>query len=144
MTKRYLVIVTAWLLHTASWFLPAVSGLLGSMDQGMPGYAVFVSQTFGLLFSRTASADPWYGTSISAAGVVTTVLFVLGSPWILWRASRTPWRAAACVATAAFFVNCQWYVFYVPDRSDLGIGYFLWCASFGILAIGLFVLAGSN
>jgi hypothetical protein len=48
------------------------------------------------------------------------------------------------VATAAFFVNCQWYVFYVPDRSDLGIGYFLWCASFGILAIGLFVLAGSN
>jgi hypothetical protein len=46
------------------------------------------------------------------------------------------------VATAAFVVNCQWYVFYVPDRSDLGVGYFLWCSSFGLLAIGLFLLAG--
>jgi hypothetical protein len=30
-----------------------------------------------------ASADPWYGTAISVAGVITTVLFVLGSPWIV-------------------------------------------------------------
>jgi len=145
MTKRYLVIATAWLLHTASWFLPAVKGFLGSrLDQGIPGWAVFLSQTCALRHCGVASADPWYGTAISVAGIVTTVLFVLGSPWIVWRASRKLRHSAAFVATAAFVVNCQWYVFYVPVRSDLGVGYFLWCASFALLAFGLFWLAGTS
>ncbi len=145
MTKRYLVIATAWLLQTASWFLPAVKGFLGSrLDHGMPGWEVFLSQTCALRPCGVASADPWYGTAISAAGVVATVLFVLASPWIVWRGSRKLRRAAALVAATAFVVNCQWYVFYVPVRSDLGVGYFLWCFSFGLLAIGLFFLAGSS
>ena len=145
MTKRYLVIATAWLLHTASWFLPAVKGFLGSrLDPGIPGWVVFLSQTCALRPCGDTSADPWYGTAISAAGVVTTVLFVLGSPVVVWRGSRKLRRTAAFVAAAAFVINCQWYVFYVPVRSDLGVAYFLWCSSFGLLAIGLFLLAGSN
>jgi hypothetical protein len=145
MTKRYVVIVTAWLLQATSWFLPAIKGFLGSrLDRGIPGWEVFLSQTCALRPCGAESADPWYGTVISAAGVITTVLFVLASPWIVWLASRRLRRAAALVATAAFVVNCQWYAFYVPDRSDLAVGYFLWCSSFGLLAIGLFVLAGSN
>jgi hypothetical protein len=73
MTKRYLVIATAWLLHTASWFLPAIKGFLGDrLDHGIPGWDVFLSQTCVLLPCGDASADPWYGTPISAAGVVTT------------------------------------------------------------------------
>jgi len=145
MSKRYLVIATAWLLHVASWFLPAVRGFLGSnLDHGIPGWAVFLSQTCALRPCGVASADPWYGTAISAAGVVTTVLFVIASPWLVFRASRKLRYAAAFVAIAAFLVNSLWYVFYVPVRSDLGVGYFLWCSSFGLLAIGLFLLAGSK
>ena len=145
MTKRYVVIATAWLLHATSWFLPAIKGFLGiRLDHSIPGWQVFLSKTCALRPCGAESADPWYGTAISAAGVVTTVLFVLASPWIVWRGSRRLRRAAAFAATAAFVVNCQWYVFYVPDRSDLGVGYFLWCSSFGLLAIGLFLLAGSN
>ncbi|HEX4424902.1 MAG TPA: hypothetical protein VH079_05865 [Terriglobales bacterium] len=145
-TKRYFVIATAWLLQTASWFLPAIKDFLGSrLDHSVAGWEVFLSQTCALLpCAEARSADPWYGTAISAAGVMTTVLFVFASPWIVWRASRTLRRAAAFVAAAAFVVNSQWYVFYVPVRSDLGVGYFLWCSSFGLLAIGLFFLAGSN
>lgn len=144
-TKRYVVIGTAWLLHATSWFLPAIKGFLGSrLDHSLPGWEVFLSQTCALRPCGTESADPWYGTAISAAGVVTTVLFVLASPGIVWRGSRRLRRVAAFAATAAFVVNCLWYVFYVPDRSDLGVGYFLWCSSFGLLAIGLFLLAGSN
>ena len=139
MTKRYLVIAAAWSLHAASWFLPAIKGFLGSrLDHGIPGWSVCLSQTCALRPCGVASADPWYGTAISAAGVLTTVLFVLVSPWIVWRASAKLRRAAALVAAGGFVVNSQWYVFYVPDRSDLGVGYFLWCASFALLAIGLF------
>jgi hypothetical protein len=145
MTKRYLVIATAWLLHGASWFLPAVKGFLGSrLDQGIPGWDVFLGATCALLPCGSPSADPWYGRALGAAGAITTVLFVLASPWIVWRASRNLRRAAAFLAGIAFVVNSQWYVFYVPVRSDLGIGYFLWCSSFGLLAIGLFVIARPN
>jgi hypothetical protein len=145
MTKRYLVITTAWLIHVASWFLPTVKGFLGSrLDHGIAGWEVFLSQTCALRPCGVASADPWYGTAISIAGVTTTVLFVLGSPWIVWRGSRNLRRAAAFVAGAAFVVNSQWYVFYAPVKSDLGVGYFLWCSSFGLLAIGLSFLAGSD
>ena len=149
MTKRYLVIATAWLLHTASWFLPAIKGFLGSrLDHGIPGWEVFLAASRALSCAlrpcEDKSADPWFWTAFSVAGAVTTVLFVLASPWIVWRASRKLRRSAAFVAAAAFVVNSQWYVFFVPDRSDLGVGYFLWCSSFGVLAIGLFLLAGSN
>lgn len=145
MTKRYLLIATAWLVHTAAWFLPAIKGFLGSkLDHGIPGWSVFLAETCALRPCEGTSVDPWYGTAISAIGVVTTVLLVFGSPWIVWRASRRLRRAAAFVMAGAFAVNSQWYVFYVPDRSDLGVGYFLWCGSFALLAIGLFWLAGTG
>jgi hypothetical protein len=145
MRRAHLLILLAWLLQTASWILPAVKGFLGSrIDHGIPGWAVFLSETCALRPCGVASADPWYGTAISGAGVVTTVLFLLGSPWIVWRASGKLRRGAALVAAGAFVVNSQWYVFYVPVRSDLGVGYFLWCGSFALLAIGLFWLAGTS
>lgn len=145
MTRRHLVIAAAWSLQMASWFLPAVKGLLGSrLDHGIPGWSVFLAETCALRPCEGTSVDPWYGTAISVIGVVTTVLFVLVSPWIVWRASRKLRRAVALVMAGAFVVNSLWYVFYVPDRSDLGVGYFLWCASFALLAIGLFWLAGAS
>src|SRR5690349_12344816 len=137
MTKRHLMIAAAWLLQTASWFLPVVKGFLGSrLDHGVPGWSVFLAATCALRPCEGTSVDPWYWTAISVVGVVATVLFVLVSPWIVWRASRKVHRAAAFVMAGAFVVNSQWYIFYVPDRSDLGVGYFLWCASFATLAIG--------
>jgi hypothetical protein len=143
--KHYLVIAMAWALHAASWFLPAVRSLLGGrLAESIRGWEVFLAQTCALWPCADNSVDPWYGTAISAAGVISTVLFVLGSPWIVWRAARRVRRAAAIAAAAAFVVNSQWYVFYVPDRCDLGVGYDLWCFSFGLLAVGLFMLANSN
>jgi hypothetical protein len=145
MTKRYLVIATAWLLHSASWFLPAVKGFLGSrLDHGIPGWDVFLGATCALLPCGTPTLDPWYGRALAAAGAITTILFVFASPWIVWRASRKLRHAAAFVAGVAFVVNSQWYLFYVPVRSDLGVGYFLWCCSFGLLALGLLLPARSN
>jgi len=118
---------------------------LGSrLDHGIAGWQVFLAETCALRPCADASADSWYGEAISAVGVITTALFVLASPWIVWRASRKVRRAAAFAAGVAFVVNCQWYVFYVPVRSDLGVGYFLWCSSFALLAIGLFLLTAQT
>lgn len=145
MNKARLVIAAAWLLHAASWFLPAIKTFLGgTLDFGIPGWSVFLAETCALRPCEGTSVDPWYGTAISAIGVITTVLFVIVSPWIVWRGSNKLRRGAAVVASGAFVVNSLWYVFYVPDRSDLGIGYFFWCSSFALLAIGLFWLSGKS
>src|SRR5260370_40610533 len=103
-----------------------------------------LAQTCALGPCGAESADPWNGTAISAAGVVTTVLFVFASPWIVWRASRKVRLAAALVAAAAFVVNSQWYVFYVPHMSDLAVGNYLWCSSVGLLSIILFYLSAAD
>jgi len=45
-TKRYVVIATAWLVHATSWFLPAINGFLGSrLDHSISGWEVFLAQT---------------------------------------------------------------------------------------------------
>ena len=65
MRRAHLLILLAWLLQTASWILPAVKGFLGSrIDHGIPGWAVFLSETCALRPCGVASADPWYGTAI--------------------------------------------------------------------------------
>ena len=96
----------------------------------------------------TAFYDPggftsWYGEVIAALSVVGTVLFIFGSPWVALRGSRRSLRASACAALAAFIVNAQYYLLF-DDHDDLRIGYFVWCLSFGVLAVGLFVLAGQK
>jgi len=106
MTKRYLVIATAWLLHTASFFLPAIKGFLGSrLDHGILGWEAFGGATCALRPCGETSGEVWYVTAMGAAGAITTVLFVLASPWIVWRASRKLRRSAAFVAAAAFVVK---------------------------------------
>jgi hypothetical protein len=144
MTRRHPIIVVAWVLQIASWFLPTMKGFLGSrLDHGIPGWSVFLAASCAMRPCDGTSVEPWYGEAIAVIGVATTVLFVFVSPWIVWRASRKFRRAAALITAGAFIVNSLWYVFYVPVRSDLGVGYFIWCASFALLAIA-FWLAGTS
>jgi hypothetical protein len=75
---------------------------------------------------------------------MTTLIFVVGSPLVVFRGSSSVQRTAAWVAAAAFVFNAHWYVFGELERSELRIGYFLWLLSFAILALGLFDLARQN
>jgi hypothetical protein len=107
---------------------------------GLPGWEAF----------RTAlSPLGAYGTAFSGIGAVaavlsavTTVLFVVGSAWILRRGSNSVRRASAWIAVGSFALDAHWYFFY--GRGDLGllIGYFLCWISFLVMAVGLFDLAG--
>jgi hypothetical protein len=73
----------------------------------------------------------------------TTLLFVLGSMWVVWAGSRAVRRASAWIAASSFIVNAQWFLHFGSDRIDLRVGYFLWWFSFLLLAIGLFQLSRS-
>ena len=72
---------------------------------------------------------------------VTTILFVLGAGWVVAIRSRILRRVSAWIAACAFIINAHWIFWFGPDQFNLRVGYFLWWASFLLLAIGLFLLS---
>lgn len=127
----------AWLVHVAAWFLPIVKGL-DTFPKVVPGWYAFRVASCGVWPCEDMHFDTWFGAVLSALSAITTLLFVLGSPWVILRGSHSMRRASAWVAAISFIVNVHWYVLFGSDRSDLRIGYFLWWLSFMFLAIGLF------
>jgi hypothetical protein len=92
---------------------------------------------------RDTKFEHWYNSVFATVSAASTLLFILGSLWVVSFGSRTVRRAFAWIATSAFVVSAHWYIFFGPDRKDLRIGYFLWWLSFLLLALGLFDLSGS-
>jgi hypothetical protein len=144
MRRAHLLILGAWLIFAAAWFLPVVSNG-GKFPSTLPGWQAF----------RTALSPVWpyegaqftgIGAVSAVLSAVTTILFVVvfmgGSPRIVWRGSRSARRMSAWVAVGAFVLDAHWYFFYGMNQSGLMIGYFLWWFSFLVMAAGLFDLAG--
>ena len=101
------------------------------------GWAAFLFSSTAF-WPRTDSVfGRWYESVLATASVVTTVLFIFGSPWAVLRDSRSIRRMSAWVAATAFIFNAHWYILLRRDGwvSGLGIGYFLWCSSFVLLAM---------
>jgi hypothetical protein len=100
--------------------------------------------------ARAVSPSHFLGTGyeavLSTLSVLTTLFFIVGSPWAVLRGTRSLRRVSAWVSAASFLFNAHWYIRLRPDGriSNLGVGYFLWWLSFAVLAIGLFELAGRN
>ena len=143
MRRAHLLILVAWLLHAAAWFLPIVKDM-PRFPSTLPGWEAF----------RTASGAVWpyegvhftsgFYAVLATVSAVATALFIFGSPWVVLRGSHSLRRASAWAAATAGIVNAHWYVLFGRDRSDLRIGYFIWWFSFLLLAIGLFDLAGQH
>jgi hypothetical protein len=142
MRKAYLVIAAAWLLHLAAWFLPVIKP--GELRPAMPGWEAFRYATCGVLTCKGVQFDTWYDAVLSTISAITTLFFILASPWVVLRGARSLRRGFAWAAAAAFIFNAHWIVIFGSDRSELTTGYYLWWCSFVLLAIGLFGLAGGN
>lgn len=139
------VILTAWVLHVAAWFLPVI-GEGTTLPHGLPGWQALRFALCAVWPYRDASFEHWYNAVLATISGATAPLFILGSVWVVWFGSRTVRRVSAWIAASAFVINAHWYVFVLfgPDPKDLKIGYFLWWFSFLLLAWGLFALSGSK
>jgi Gram-negative bacterial TonB protein C-terminal len=139
MKRPHLLISGAWLAQTAAWFLPAVTTIF-VVRFTIPGW-----QAFLIACGAWKSDSPWYGVVLSILSAITALLFIVGSPWVVFRGTRSARHASAWVAAAAFCLNAQWlHGPYGWDVGSLGVGYFLWWSSFILLALGLFDLARRN
>lgn len=153
MRRPHLLILGAWLVHSVAWFLPVVHGGV-TLPKGLPGWQAFRVAACAVWPYEDFRFDEWYAMVLGTVSAVTTLLFILGSPWIALGASRWLRRVSAWVAASAFVVNAhwlfqfgvhrRWYVFLDLQSSDLRIGYFLWWFSFALLAAGLFDLARAD
>jgi hypothetical protein len=140
MRKPHLLIAGAWLVHAAAWFLPVEKEGV-KLPQGLPGWQAFRVAACAIWPYEGWNIGGWYNIVLSTMSAATTLLFVLGSVWVVWTGSRAVRRASAWIATAAFIVNAHWFIRFGSDRFDLRIGFFLWWSSFLLLAIGLFHLS---
>jgi hypothetical protein len=139
--RPFLLILGAWLLNGAAWFLPVVKSVGGGEIDPITGWQAFVM----------ASSSTWNGDISSWFNLLATVsavtaIFFFALPWVVLRGSRSLQRASSWVAAVAFVFNAHWYIRLHPNGwiSDLGVGYFLWWWSFVPLAIGLFDLGGGK
>ena len=133
MRRPHLLIALAWLLNASAWFLPAVTGLDGgTLGPTLKGFEAFV-----MALSAAQPDNFGAGKSLLAIlSVLTSLLFVIASPWVIWRGTGTIRRFSAWAAAGAFVLNAHWNGWDL----GLGIGYFFWWSSFAVLAAGLFDL----
>ena len=145
MKKSTPLILTAWVLHVAAWFLPVI-GEGTTFPDGLPGWQALRFALCAVWPYRDASFEHWYNAVLATISAATTPLFILGSAWVVWFGSRRVRRVSAWIAASAFVINAQWcvFVFLGPDRKDLKIGYFLWWLSFLLLAWGLVDMSGGK
>ena len=133
------MILAAWLLYGASWFLPAFHVTLG-WEAFIMACSAFI-RPFQPGSIAASEFRTWYQLMLSAASVLTNLLFVVAAPWAVFRGARSLGRTFAWAAASAFLINAHWYVLSTADV-DLGVGYFLWWWSFLLLAVGWLDLAG--
>jgi hypothetical protein len=136
MRRPILLIALAWLLNASAWFLPVVTGL----DGGQLGPTLKGFEAFAMALSAVIPGNlrEGYDAPLAILSVLTSLLFIIGSPWVLLPGTRALRRASAWTAAVAFLFNAHW----TGWGFGLGIGYFFWWFSFAVLAAGLFDLTG--
>ena len=125
---------SAWLVYAAAWLLPTLEAS-GDLGGGMSGWTAF----------RAACAPlwPYKGMEIDGYWAILSVMsalsnaLMLASPLVLiWKSPRAA-RVLGYAAVGAVMVNAQWPVSF-GSFEGLRVGYFMWWASFGLLAIAMF------
>lgn len=129
------LIAAAFLIQAVAWLLPVAKDGV-TLPDGLPGWQAFA---MAATECRSWGKDPWYFVVLASISAVTTILFVLGAGWSVTIRSRSLRRVSAWIAAGAFIIDAHWILWFGP--TGLKAGYFLWWASFLLLATGLFLLS---
>jgi len=136
MRRPNLFILAAWTCHLISWFLSTANA--PDFHVIVPGWKAFRLAACGLWPCKGIEFQGMIFAVLAATSVITTLFFILCSPWAVLRGTRTVQKSLAWFASAAFVFNSHWIVMFWAQGALLMTGYFLWWLSFLLLAIGLF------
>jgi hypothetical protein len=139
MKKPNLIVLVAWALDAASWFLPAFT--VQDVNVGVLGWQAFRLAACGVVRCEGVQFQTLHHMILATVSVITTLLF-LSSPWIVLRGSRSVRKVAAWIVAAAFLFNAHWIFTFHSEKAKLTVGFFVWWLAFLLLATGLFVSHG--
>jgi hypothetical protein len=135
LTRASTLIAAAWALQLSAWFFPVEKHGV-HFPQGLPGWQAFRLAACPVWPYQDWTVDGWYNAVLCTISAATTVLFLLGSIWVVRYGSATLLRATGWLSSCAFIVNAHWLLRFGSSRMDLRIGYFLWWLSFAFLSLG--------
>ncbi len=136
MKRRTIVIGIAWLLYTASWFFQVIKDGTTLSQGGLPGWQAF---HFALTLEGVEESTGLVTRIIMVSSSLTNFLMVFSPGILLWRRLDSLRRALPWLLIFAAILNAQWFILWGPEFTDLRAGYYLWCASFFLLAVGCFL-----
>ena len=140
MVRRKLPAVGAVLLFVVAWFLPVEKGGAVLSDGMLPGYQAFRVALGPALMHRFAELDLiTIRELLTALSALSNLLVWYALGLVLWW-PRTAWptlRQMSTILLGAFVINAQWIWPRGGEFLDLRAGYWLWCTSFGLLAIAV-------
>lgn len=122
MRKPNHLILAAWAVHVASWFLP----VLKAQDYHgvVLGWKAFRCAACAVWPCEGIQFETLHDAALATISAITTLFFLLCSPLVVLRGSRVLRKSAAWAAAAAFAVNTHWIIIFGEKRSELSIGYF--------------------
>jgi hypothetical protein len=133
----------ALLCFAAAWFLPVEAGAARLSDGIIPGWQAFLVSIGPVVGHPLIELDLitirellMAMSALSNVMMLYSFVLVLAWPrWHFWHPHRLSWHLIA-----AFIVNVQWMWPRGGEFLDLRVGYYLWCASFALIAVAVWRL----
>lgn len=132
MQRATVFLAVAGFMYVVAWFLPVVDGGTTLAKGGLPGWEA-LRLALWPIWNRDAGIESW--------GALIGVLSGLTNGWFLASVlALTVWpvkskRLLVWGSLLAALINAQWFALSdAADRADFRIGYYVWLASFAVLA----------
>lgn len=122
-------LVAAVVAHVLGWALPAV--------YNERGWRAFRAALSPLWPYEGIHLDPGLRLVLAVASGLTNALFVVLVAVLLLRGAHA--KAVLWASAAAAILNLHWPITMGAERRLLEIGYFVWVASFALLALAAFL-----
>jgi hypothetical protein len=147
MRRETLPALGAVLLFAAAWFAPVEGDGAVLLDGVIPGYEAFrVALSPALQYPFSEVDLMTVRELLCALSALSNLLVLHALMLVLWWPRRA-WpslRRMSHLLLLAFIINVQWIWPRGGEFLDLRIGYWLWCASFPLLALAVRRLAVSS
>jgi hypothetical protein len=129
------LIASAWLIHFLAWFAPVHEYGMVRFPGGLPGWEALRVAFNPIWPYNGPSPIHWYGAVLASSSALTNLVILASIPVVL-RSSSLMRTRLAWIALGSGVINALWML--DDGRAVLRLGYYLWWASFIVLAAGLF------
>ncbi len=140
MERRAIIVIgIAWLLYTASWFFQVIKDGTTLSLGGLPGWEAFHT---ALTLEDVEESTGLVRRILIVSSSLTNFLMILSPAILFWRRFGSLKRALPWLLILAAILDSHWFIVMLMGSEpwdELRAGYYLWCASFLVLAIGCFL-----